>query len=64
MLCWLPYRFTRLAFKKKVGFPSLVESIAPLQVRVLPRMNNMRSHQIPNHLVGLTFEDALAFLPC
>ena len=41
-----------------------VESVAPLQVGDLPHVNNVISRRLPNHLIGFTFEGALAFLPC
>ena len=47
---------------ENVGFPYLVESVAPSQVGVLLCMNNMTSHWLPNHLIGLTFERVSVFL--
>ena len=46
---------------ENVGFPYLVESIAPLQVEILLCMNNMTSHWLPNHSIGLTFERVSVF---
>ena len=47
---------------ENVGFPYLVESVAPSQVGVLPCMNNMTSHWLFNHSIGLTFERVSVFL--
>ena len=46
---------------ENVGFPYLVENVAPSQVGVLPCMNNMTSHWLPNHSIGLTFERVSVF---
>ena len=46
---------------ENVGFPYLVESIAPLQVEILLCMNNMTSHWLPNHSIGLTFDRVSVF---
>ena len=59
MLASIPLR--KACLYENVGFPYLVESVAPSQVRVLPCMNNMTSHWLPNHSIGLTFERVSVF---
>ena len=59
MLASIPLR--KACFYENVGFPYLVESVAPSQVGVLLCMNNMTSHQLPNHSIGLTFERISVF---
>ena len=62
MLASIPLRKAYLY--ENVGFPYFVEGIASSQVGVLPHMNDMTSRRLPNHSVGISFEDALASLPC